>query len=307
MHREVYTRYEDIPMGRYKDQLDDVFTPLKNGKKWLYEETLKYQPKTGKLFNEGSNLALVTQGKRLYLLQKINNIFYKIERNLFKRNLDDKDYKQRKLILYPPIIEKMKKNEKLDILDTTIRVNSLPFEIMRAYYYRFDGFRPVSRKNIIGGSKSCFLPISSNMWDSMGSYLDSIGKRDRYSDWLNEYFPGKMLEHPNMLKDDLWLGLMCFLDTRCVERDVERYDMLFVKTVIQDKVIYFVRDGDIQNMRILSNYKEALDDYCSHCLLQKGGSFDFLPYTSEFIDPKTQHSKEIYEITQDEIDWWKNR
>lgn len=305
---EVYYKYSWLLARKMKDNYSDILTPLKKGKEWLYELTLKHQPKTAEIFLN-SPLGICEYRKKFILLSQIDLQLIEIQRETKGYNLSDENYKIREY-LYPKMKQLIKEDSRFFVFkNTNSRPHSLPMEIREAYYTRFDGFKYVMPK-LLSSIHSCLYPANSSEWNSIDGYLDSIGKKKELLPWIEEYFPGKMTRHPNMLeKDSPYTNLMVFLDSRCsyFPENNDSHFVLLVKTSIQDEIIYVIQDGDVKNMRILSNYKEAMDDYCSLMLLAKGKEFDITKYTSDFIDPRTQHDKEVYENTQEEIDWWRNR
>lgn len=270
--------------GRY-------FDALKYGKSWLYEKTFKYQPRTGRLLLNGSSLYLFLKGYS-YMVQATDrkSRFILINRRSHGDNLYEKDWLKSQAFY-----------------GGAIREYSLPNPLIYAYYYRFSGFKAINPSISFGGIEPFFFPSDINEWESIDGYLSSLRLKKKYMPFIEKYFPGKCSRHPNMLtKDNPRVGLMSFLDTR-VNKSKKEGDVFFVKTEIQDKVIYHIRDGDVENMRILSNPVEAIDRYCEHVLLGKSEQFDFLPFTSDFISPIDIYPKEVYEISNEEKKWWKNR
>lgn len=338
-----YSDVEDLPKKYYKLVFNhdltkksslvckpDLYTPLKLGKEWLYELTREYQPKTGKFLTEGSELIIIESSNQYFSVQMVEGTFLTIKRNFHEHNLSDENFKP-SIIMYPRYIELKKKNPIYKILGDSDMRFALPDEILKAYYTRFDSFK-ASRFNSSNGTWNyssiysfLFLSDSSN-WYSIRRFLKDNRLEKTYLPWIKEYFPGKLSLHPNEVsiekeKDWDYSTLRIILDTR-VDKSKKEGDVLIIKTYIQDKIIYHVKDMDFPNMRILSSYQEAIDNYNYHTFLDNKRiieelscgkiinyrkRFDFLPYTTKFIDPRTQHPKELYDITEDEINWWRSR
>lgn len=302
--QENCRRFSECTLFSERDDVDDnmwesneYYDVMKGGKEWLYEFTSMYQPRVGKILLEGSYL---------YYLYNINSIpvqalnggidtFVSIKRNVKGNNFSDTNNYW---------LEHQKER------GGTIREYSLPKSIFKAYYYRFSGLglTILSKGEDFGGFGGNILPLhSGSYWYSISNYLESLDLGEKHLIFIDSHFPDKLSRHSNMLeKDDPYVGLMCFLDTR-VDRSKKEGDVFFVKTEVQDKIIYHIKDGDVENMRILSGYQEAIDRYCEHVLLGKEGRFDFLPYTIDFISPVEMYDESLYAITEEEINWWKSR
>ena len=74
------------------------------------------------------------------------------------------------------------------------------------------------------------------------------------------------------------VDFMSFLDTRYEGNENEIETTLFVKTHLKDGIVYAIQNGDIENMKILSNPAEAIDRYCEYVLTMHKTDFDFTPY-----------------------------
>lgn len=255
----VYDSVKNIPNNVIeKTYYGDFLTPLKNGKQWLYEYTLRYQPKMAKVLLNSNELLILSYVDDtgyifVFLLQEISNRILRIERNGYGYNPDDKIFK---INYRPPVL-----------------YESLPKEIQYSYYYRFNGLDIIT--NNFFSTQKYLLPRSTNNWESIDKYLGKL-KLKKYLSWFEEKFPKIKPIH----KYDFY-KLKIFLDTRPTLSGKEG-DVFFVNTATQDGTIYYIKDADIENMYILTNYLEAIDGYCEHILLNKDGRFDFMPYATKF-------------------------
>lgn len=291
---ELLTKLEDLEIDNILfKKIQASINILENGKEWLYSYTKIYQPRTTKLLFEGSEpfvyekeALLKSVSNSFYLVQEVFENFLVFDISPQGMNPYDQDYRS----AYKEYLK------------------ALPKEIYLAYYYHFEGIQPLVDGNIISSGRESQFPVKRQFMQSMEDYLRSISRFNKKTKLLFEsHFPGKMHTSALMLTDSnpLWgTNLSIFLDTRKNKREKEG-DVLFVKIDIDDKVIYHIKDGDIENIRILSNYIEAVDNYCEHILLKKEGRFDFLPYTSDFISPASLYPEEVYEITSEEVEWYK--
>jgi hypothetical protein len=240
--------------------IDDL-TPIKNGKHWLFELTAKHQPKTGELLLSNSNLSLYChpkgEGASRHLVVNIKDKAIIISRSFFGNNPSDADY----------FLSKLSRN----------RLMSLPIEIREAYYWRFDGMDiPVTAAV---GVYSRLLPFPiGRPWQSIDNYLKAL-KLDKK--WLPIFAKWNPLLPP-IKQGEAWTNFMCFLDTRPTLSGLKG-DVFFVNTTIINSPIYHIHDGDIKNMKILKNYKEAIDEYCYNLLLNNRHLFDFTKYDEEYL------------------------
>lgn len=266
---------------------------LERGKEWLYSYTQKYQPQTAKILLDGSDLFVFKAdeimegwGSNYYLVQKLFEDFLIFDISLKGKNPYNEGFELR----------------------FSGFLRSLPKEIYMAYYYHFEGIQPMVDGDIISAGSYSRLPVKRQFIQSMENYLRSINRFNKKTKtWIENHFPGKMHTNALMLSDSnpLWgTNLSIFLDTRVNKREKDG-DVFFVKVGIDDKVIYHIKDGDIENMRILSNYVEAIDKYCTHTLLGNEERFDFFPYTSDFVSPTSLYPEEVYEITKEEIELYR--
>jgi len=240
----------------------DYATPLDKGKSWLYELTLKYQPKTAQLLLEGGDL-LLSYERTIYgniiltLFQECQGKILQICRRFYNDNPGD------------PGFDGNRKSSK------TFRFESLPSKISSAYYHRFDGLNIPLRASIGVSSRILPFPIS-RPWQSIDGYLGGLRLSKKYLPLIEERIPGVRPK----TKGAPYTNFMMFLDTR-PKSSGKKGDVLFVKNHVQDGLVYHIKDAEIENMRILSEPEKAIDLYCEQVLLKNNSQFDFLPYTSD--------------------------
>jgi hypothetical protein len=253
----------------------DVLTPFLKGKEWLYEETAQFQPRTGKLLLEGSQLYIIirkvydtpegmvakdeaqVRGTIVYLIQEVNGMVVHIPRQFLGSNISDPTWKPSKWQDGTPAPQ---------------RQQSFCIELTKAYYTKFDGLSIPSTSAI--GIESRLLPLKSNGgWESVNRYLEQLRLKKKHISLIEEFIPDIKPKR----KYDNHTNFMSFLDTRPLGDEV-----FFVKNHIQDGVIYCLKKGDVPNMQILNNPIEAIDLYCEHILLRREGKFDFTPFLTPF-------------------------
>ena len=252
-NHKIYTNINKLPEDYIERVIRgnfDHYTPLKNGKEWLYELTTKYQPKTGKLLSNGGDLQLALEeyhnGYFSYLLQEVNGILYQINRSFYGSNLGEDSY------------NRWGTPDKRKI--------ALPDPLAQAYLHRFS-IHPLHYD--FDRDKSLVPGIQN--WTSIDNYLGEIRKKKKLLPLIEEIFG-------DAIKDPLYYGLHCFLWQ--VYDDV--HDTLWVKTYGgSDKTIYYVKNNDFNNIMILNNPIEVIDDYCAHTILRKEEPFDFSPFVSK--------------------------
>jgi hypothetical protein len=246
----------------------DALTPFLKSKEWLYEETARFQPRTGKLLLEGSQLfismrktyyspqAMIEKdatkviGINVNLIQEVNGMVVEIPRSFWGSNISDDNYN------YNPNWEN--------------RCYSFSEPLRKSYYTRFMGLNIPNMTSI--GIYPRLLPRNNNSWDSIEGYLKEV-KQKKYLAQMVEMFPGIRKKVAVVTYN----GFMSFLDTRPLGDEV-----FFIKNHIQDGVIYCLKKGDVPNMQILNNPVEAIDLYCEHVLLRREGKFDFTPFLTPF-------------------------
>ena len=259
----VLTKGEIFPDSYYnsifykekgKFQKYDLYTPLTNGKEWLYELTALHQPRTGEVLLNGGELKIVGTKKddqsikNLSLVQEVNGRMINIFREFAGYNPSDDNY---------------------TVPDN--RMNSLPETLRSAYYHRFLGLSILN--DVVIGTASNLLMKDISNWNFIDSYLGRIRKKKKYLPFIEEVIP---LVKPDS-NDDPYFNFSCFLNVG----NHKWGDVFFVKTHIRDGVIYYIKDHDVLNMMILSEPVVAMDKYHEHILLNRKERFDFMPFTSK--------------------------
>jgi len=122
----------------------------------------------------------------------------------------------------------------------------------------------------------------------MDSYKIPKGKQKKWYKWMEQFMP----------KFDLKS-----LGATCEGNENEIETTLFVKTHLKDGIVYAIQNGDIENMKILSNPAEAIDRYCEYVLTMHKTDFDFTPYFEalEKLDGKgttsiSMEEKDLYMV-----------
>lgn len=242
---------------------DDTLSLFVEGVKWAFEPLSEHFPRTYSALKSGTRFFLVHRPwiSRDYLLfLKVKDRLLGITRQPIGRNRGDRGY-----------------SPKIDFA-----INSLPSEISNAFYTKFDGLcvlRDVDRVPF----QNFLLPKRRNSWVGLNELAERHGhdKNTLFKDFKNR-FP--VLKHSNGGSD--FFNMFAFLDTYIDNPEDKRTryvgDYFFVKLHNFDQIIYHIRDGDYKNMRILSQYTQALDEYCSHTILRKKGRVNFEPYTKAF-------------------------
>lgn len=232
----------------------DLYTPLNQGKEWLYELTCKYQPKTGSALISGSELFVFAEDDgngdwyNSYLTQRVSGRLIQLFRSFHGNNPSDTCYEG----------------------PDDDRLISLPFELQESYYNRFLGLSVIDNPSI--GLSSNLLPREISHWISVDRYLGSLRKKKQYLPFIEEVIPKVKPER----KGDTYSNFSCFMSNG----GRNSMDLFLVKTHMRDGVIYYIKDHDILNMATLENSVEAIDLYCEHVLLRKEGRFNFMPYTA---------------------------
>lgn len=240
----------------------DLVTPLLKGKEWLFEQTCKYQPRTGKLLMEGGPLflrhTLIDFKRDRYLLKlglEVQGKVVLMARDFWNGNPSDPDYKC------------SGRNNR----------GSLPEGVSKAYYSRFDGLNIPPEPTT--GIRSYLLPREITNWSPVDRCLEDFrGAKKKYLPWFDEHFPHLK---PKFKKDPRY-GFREILNTRPFvdpygEKPQHKAEVesLFVKHDPPDKIVYYVKDGKLDEMRILENPEDVYDRYCEHILLNKTTKFDF--------------------------------
>ena len=256
---------------------NDYFTPLSKGKEWLLELTLKYQPKTGKLLMEGGPMVLFGyQSSDTVPKYGINNL---IQFNLAIEAQGNMVFFNRMNVGHNPSDEGWIVMEERDRkrLISQGRPGSIvnrdtplcaPFELSQAYFQRFWGMASLGID---------LMPFGCNGTELV-AYLGKNRLVKKYSDVLNERFKNidlaeqkKPIDALSVLSDSFGMW-----SSQC--------DLLFLESYREHSPIYYVRNREFENIRILDNYVEGLDNYYYYLLTggRQDGPFDFMPYTKPF-------------------------
>lgn len=271
----VWLAASDIPEAAEATQSgNDVITPLKMGKEWLFEYLLEYQPKTANLLLKGDLFAVgvlrtpewlpdpsipAAPRYRMNLFVKIDNIVVRVNRSFINSHIGDPQF-----------------DPANDSGQRYLTHQALPESLKMAYYGRYRG---LSLPNLSPTHDCALLPRPT--WPCLTKYSDGEGKENNIT-WLCDQIPG--------VKQNIQLsnssGINYFLSS--YHSDIENLkltDELFVKTHIKDGLIYHIKDRDVENTRLLVEPEAAIDAYCEHTILSAingtNERFDFLPYTEE--------------------------
>ncbi|GAA0660132.1 hypothetical protein [Rheinheimera tangshanensis] len=261
--------------------VSDYLTPMELGAQWLFEFTKDSQPLTGSLLQSSELFIYGRQSERwdgttpnneyhIHLGAEINNQIVIIGRKSLGWNPDDGTYSETIARINANLTKTWGRP-----ISKVERHLSLPTPISKAYYHRLDGLDiPLSPAV---GIYSRLLPFPINRpWETIDSYLASLKLKSKL-DLIHDWFPRCKPER----KSAPYTNLMIFLDTRPALSGKEG-DVFFVKNHIQDGTIYYIRDGNIDNLMVLNEPVEAIDKYCHHVLMRDERRFDFMPYVSKF-------------------------
>lgn len=265
------------PVSRSIVPNHDYYTPLLNGKEWFLELTLKHQPKTGKLLMDGGPLVLL--GHPSEPLIKGKDYDHSLHFRLGLEACGNMVFFNRMDVGHTPSDEGYEEKQKFrrDRLTSQSRPTSIvnssmpmctPIEISQAYFKRFWG---------MGSLGIDLMPFGSN-GTSLTYYLKENKLAKKYSDVLNERFKNidlaeqkKPVDALSVLSDSFGMW-----SSQC--------DLLFLESYREHSPIYYVRNREFENIRILDNYVEGLDNYYYYLLTggRQDGPFDFMPYTKPF-------------------------
>ncbi len=237
----------------------DVLTPLIKGKDWLFNSLCEYQPLTGKLFMEGSDLFvgydrqfkpahgdLLMGGVSLYI--EVENRIVSVGRSRFG-------------------------SENKETMS-----NRLPLPLRDAYYGRglVNGLiLPVKPCKPENNGRFLPIPISCG-WPILYHCLDWLKLKKQYLQMLVERFE---LEQNS---DGNHYGMRVFLVH--FGGDAGGFSDSDILLLNQDNGnILHISNGDVGNMRFLDKYAEAVDQYCSHILMGKEERFSFIPFAGEKV------------------------
>ena len=241
----------------------DFLTPFKKGVDWTFEPLLKHFPNTYSVLTIGTKFRLVHRPhifKDYILFLEVDGRLFSLNRLPYGRNPDDNGYSK----------------------NLGFQIAALPRELSNAFYNRFDGLcilRDVERISF----QSFLLPKMRSSWASLDEMAErhTLDKND-----LNQRFESRFPISQNSKDGSNFFNMSSFLSTYIDnpnDKDSRLLgDYFFVKLHNTDQKIYHIKDGDYKNMRVLTDYCQAIDQYCAHIILRKRGRFDFLPYTTPF-------------------------
>ncbi|QWK81297.1 hypothetical protein [Ochrobactrum sp. BTU1] len=262
---KVFQKGNSLPVGFkeliFQGKIRDSISLLDHGKEWAYELLTVHQPHTAKQLLNGSEFSLILRENELagytsHVVQEVNGNIIGINRRFLGANPDDDGFS----------------NRKYSSID---RYFSLPESIRLAYYHRFDGLNVINEPVI--GPFTQILPFPINRpWESIDGYLNGLRLKKKLLPLIEEMIPGVKPDR----KDSSYTKFMMFLNSWGSFTGKKRTDgdHLFVKNHIQDGVVYYIRDADVENMMVLADPAEAIDRYCEHVLLKKEERFDFRPW-----------------------------
>lgn len=279
-YKEIYDEFDELPEDMRSKiyeattgRMFDVATPLRKGKAWTFEGMRTHQPKTWEALEGGSELFAVRRRHGDTYLQalvlSVGGEVIEVCRDFWGRNPSDPGYQEWLDRVSANLTRRwgrpMKKEE---------RHLSLPRSIRLAYYHRFNGLNVPRR--VPWGVERRMLPRPTSSWDSIDGYLESVGRKKQWLPLVEEMIPGIRPAQ----RDVPYTNFMLFLDSRPTVAGSEG-DVLFVKNHIQDGIVYYIRDANVQEMMIINDPESAIDAYCAHVLLTGGERFDFMKYASK--------------------------
>ncbi len=262
-----YKIYKKVPSSLLKKsalgECRDGVSLLKNGKEWAYEFIELYQPRTCKCLMSGGDFTIFVRnglfGEIVDVVQPVNEMLIRVHRQTYGFNSSDATFPARSY--------------------AGKRAQSLPESIRLAYYHRIDGLDIPGSAGLGPFTRILPYPVA-RPWVSIDGYLGDMRLKKKLLPVIEEMIPGVRPK----LKEDSYTNFMMFLSS-CGSFTPEKKtdgDHLFVKTHIQDGVVYYIRDADVTNMMVLADPAEAIDRYCEHVLLRKEERFDFMPWAVPF-------------------------
>ena len=272
----VYEDYEDVPKN-YRPRLKerspgkrtyDYLGFLKGKKSWVLEPLENLQPHSFKVFQEkGSPLLL---GLELIPDPLNPNSQPKPSPHLYF------DVCERMIEVRPTFAGSTYE----DGNDCSGTLLSIPEELAKSWLWRTDGWRIPSElpEYVMTNRQLIGHPFSS--WKKTDSYLDTLGRgyKKKYLSKIIEMFPDTLIKPKTPYEKNLYC-FECFLDTRPSNINGPVGDQFFVCSTRQDKIVYHIHRGDVDNIRVLHNPAEAIDRYCAHTLLRTPSEFDFMPWS----------------------------
>lgn len=266
----IYGHFEEVPdkyrpvleTGRDGDGTYDYARVLNRGKDWLIEPLRALQPQSFQAFQEVVGPLLLG----IVLIKDLMNP----EGPPLVAPVMFFDASGRMVEVHPDFPGNTYE-EGNDRFGTLL---ALPEALAKSWLWRVEGWRvpsepfqgPIVNRRLIG-----------YQWRDADNYLDSLGRgwKKRYLPLIVERFPDTKTNENGIKR----IEFSCFLDTRPAGLNGPVGDQLFVCLTRRDQLVYHVRQGDVENMRILRNPADAVDRYCAHVLRRLPGEFDFSPWS----------------------------
>ncbi|QNR97489.1 hypothetical protein ICJ04_00750 [Stenotrophomonas sp. 169] len=274
----IYTSFSQVPSelrnqikgGRIGDGKYDFAGLLDKGKQWLIEPLRQLQPNSYVALQEvaGPLLLGIAMTAQRFKPDELTDPFPV----LFMESAGSI------LQIYPPF-----QGETYEGGDDSFgSLLSLPSAISKSWLWRCDGWRlplhtvegPMVNRGLVGHP--------SFMWVPFDQYLDSAGRgvKKKYLEKYVTVLPD-MVTYPNGTPA---YKLRCFLDTRPRGYGGTSGDQLFVCSTRTDQIVYHIRNGDLDCLRVIDNPAESIDLYCAHVIRALPGRFDFMPWSRPFAD-----------------------
>ena len=268
----VYSDLDDIPIN-YKsflyDQPDrevrDFIGFLKGKKPWVIETLEQLQPLSFEVFqNKASPLFI---GMRLYSDPRYPNKPQELILFLFFNVCE-------RMIEVRPRFAGSTYEDGDDCFETLL---SIPDDLARSWLWRTNGWRIPGELPEYVMTNRQLIGHPSSGWKDTDNYLDSLGRgwKKKYLSKIIERFPDTATNINGIKR----YKFRCFLDTRPSNINGPVGDQFFVCSTRQDKIVYHIHRGDVDNIRVLHNPAEAIDRYCAHTLLRTPHEFDFMPWS----------------------------
>lgn len=259
-----------LELYELKESGSQILIPfLKGRKKWLFEYINKYQPKTAKVLENASDIFGVCEISELGNLNILTSVAFELFGKVIQINVEH---------------------------DNRIfqRTKSLPKELMCSYYKNFSGLIHYSTYFIVKQ-----LPLYQGSWTTLDEYMENYRipkkKYDYWYNYLEKYFE----PFENKGTYEPCLDFMCFLMTKNIYEDKKGATALFVDTRVENGNVYVIKNGDIENIKMLSNPVEVIDSYIAYVLETLKTDFDFTPY---LIDIPVIREVEEYKSYKLELD-----
>ena len=268
----IYSDLDSIPIN-YKpflyDQPDrevrDFVSFLKGKKEWVIETMEQLQPHSFEVFQSKASPLFI--GMRLYSDPRYPDKPQELILFLFF------DVCERMVEVRPRFAGSTYE----DGDDCSGSLLSIPDELSRSWLWRTNGWRIPSElpEYVMTNRQLIGHPFSG--WKDTDDYLDSLGRgwKKKYLSKIVERFPDTATNINGIKR----YKFRCFLDTRPSNINGPVGDQFFVCSTRQDKIVYHIHRGDVDNIRVLHNPAEAIDRYCAHTLLRTPTEFDFMPWS----------------------------